>query len=103
MVPNLARCLLSHHGKAVSLYADDFTFEDVILQQRIADKRHLHTFFTNFVNTDLALGIHAFMPRATPAQQKCGTIQGRWKAPHAGDFMGFPAAGKQTVTRGMTL
>lgn len=46
--------------KVVSLYADDFTFEDVILQQRITDKQQLHTFFTNFANTNPALGVHTF-------------------------------------------
>ena len=77
---SLARCSLSHHGKAVSLYADDFTFEDSILQQRITDKRHIHTFFTNFANTDPALGIHTFTATSYAGTAESGTIQGRWKA-----------------------
>jgi len=89
--------------KAVSLYADDFTFEDVILQQRITDKQQLHTFFTNFANTNPALGVHTFTVNSYTGTAKSGTIQWSWKAQHAGDFMGFPAGGRETVTRGMTL
>lgn len=89
--------------KAVDLYADDFTFEDVILQQRITDKQQLSAFFTNFANTDPALGVHTFTANSYTGTTESGTIQWSWRAQHAGDFMGFAAAGKETVTRGMTL
>jgi len=89
--------------KAVDLYADDFTSEDIILQQKISDKQQLHAFFSNFANTDPALGVHTFTAISYTGTEESGTIQWSWKAQHAGDFMGFPAAGKETVTRGMTL
>ena len=72
-------------------------------QQCIIDKRHLHTFSTNFANTDPAIGIHTFTATSYAGTAESETVQGRWKAQHAGDFMGFPAADKQTVARGMIL
>jgi len=88
----------------MELYAEDIRFEDVNLGVRIDnDKDRLRKFFTLFANRDPAIAVHHFEVFDYEGDTQMGCFQWTWDTEHKSDFFGFPAAGRKTHTRGMTL
>ena len=88
----------------LTLYADQFEFEDVNLGTRISnDKTALREFFLNFISQDPEDSYNRFNVFDYLGDEKLGIVQWTWDAKHAGDFLGIAAAGKVTSTRGMTV
>lgn len=89
----------------VDLYADVFLFEDLLLGQRISDKEELLRAFKVFENTDPPgpAGTNIFEVLRYTGDTQHGVIEWEWKGKHVGEFLGIPAAGKETVVRGMTF
>lgn len=91
--------------KVVDLYADPFLFEDLLLNQRITDKAELLRAFKVFENTDPPgpAGTNIFSVLRYTGDGQHGVIEWEWRGRHVSDFLGIPAAGKETVVRGMTF
>ncbi|MES2258576.1 MAG: ester cyclase [Pseudomonadota bacterium] len=88
----------------MSLYSPTFQFEDVNFDVRIDnDLAALRGFFSGFVVADPALSYNRFDVFDYVGDDRLGSFQWYWEAKHAGDFLGVPAAGKVTRTRGVTV
>ncbi|EGD43744.1 hypothetical protein NBCG_01871 [Nocardioidaceae bacterium Broad-1] len=88
------------------LYADDFVFEDPILDQyQINDKGDLHRLFTLYANKDRSngLGVHNFRIRGYEGDHKSGLIRWEWQPEDCANFMGLDVAGKPFWTQGHTF
>lgn len=93
-----------HTDELMELYAEDICFEDVNLGVQInRDKARLRKFFTTFANRDPTIAVHHFEVFDYEGDAQMGCFQWTWETEHKTDFFGFPAAGKKTHTRGMTL
>jgi steroid delta-isomerase-like uncharacterized protein len=91
--------------KVVELYADPFLFEDLLLGQQITDKEELCRAFKVFENTDPPgpAGTNVFDILRYTGDAQHGVIEWIWRGRHVSDFLGVPAAGRETVVRGMTF
>lgn len=91
--------------KVVDLYADPFLFEDLLLGQQITDKEELRRAFKVFENTDPPgpAGTNVFEVLRYTGDARHGVIEWEWRGRHGGEFLGAPAAGKETYVRGMTF
>lgn len=88
----------------MSLYAEDIQFEDVNFDLRInGDLKALRKFFSGFVIANPAESYNKFEVFDYVGDDKLGSFQWTWETMHAGDFLGVPAAGKVTKTRGVTV
>jgi steroid delta-isomerase-like uncharacterized protein len=88
----------------MSLYDPNFQFEDVNFGLQInGDLAALRKFFEGFVNENPAEQYNKFDVFDYVGDDKLGSFQWTWEAKHAGDFLGVPAAGKITKTRGVTV
>jgi steroid delta-isomerase-like uncharacterized protein len=89
-----------------ALYADDFVFEDVMLDQHnINTKDDLLRNFAPYANKDPenGLGIHNFKIRSYVGDARSGLIRWEWSPEHAGSFLGLDVAGKPFSTQGHTF
>lgn len=91
--------------KVVELYADPFLFEDLLLGQQITDKEELRRAFKVFENTDPPgpAGTNIFDVLRYTDDAQHGVIEWVWRCRHVGKFLGVPAAGKETIVRGITF
>ena len=88
----------------MSLYSPEFHFEDVNFGLEIKnDLPALRGFFENFVNPDRSKGYNDFDVFDYVGDNRLGSFQWTWETKHAGEFLGVPAAGKVTKTRGVTV
>lgn len=88
----------------MSLYSPEFEFEDINFGLEINnDLGALRQFFSAFSNADPAKSYNYFDVFHYVGDDKLGSFQWTWRARHAGDFLGIPAAGKETETRGLTV
>lgn len=87
--------------KVMEMYADDVEFEDIIFGEKISSKAKLREFLGAF--TDPKAEIHKFAALSYTGGPEGGAVEWTWNAKHAGDFMGVPAAGKETNTRGVSI
>lgn len=88
----------------MTLYSPTFEFEDVNFDIRISrDLGALRAFFNGFVIADPAQSYHKFEVFDYVGDDKLGSFQWTWESKHAGNFLGVPAAGKVTKTRGVTV
>lgn len=88
----------------MTLYDPDFEFEDVNFDLRISrDLPALRTFFEGFIIADPSKSYNKFDVFDYVGDDKLGSFQWTWETKHAGDFLGVPAAGKITKTRGVTV
>jgi steroid delta-isomerase-like uncharacterized protein len=93
-----------HTDELMTLYSPTFEFEDVNFDLRINDDlAALRQFFTGFVIADPEKSYNRFDVFDYVGDDKLGSFQWTWEAKHAGDFLGVPAAGKVTRTRGVTV
>lgn len=92
--------------RIVALYADDFVFEDPILDQfRIDDKGDLSRIFALYANKDTenGYGVHNFRIRGYEGDRKSGLIRWEWSPEHAGNFVGLDVKDKPFITQGHTF
>lgn len=88
----------------MSLYSPEFEFEDINLGIKINnDPGALRQFFEAFSNPDPATSYNHFDVFHYVGDDQLGAFQWTWRAKHAGEFLGVPAAGKETETRGLTV
>jgi steroid delta-isomerase-like uncharacterized protein len=88
-----------------ALYADDFLFEDWMLDQTITDMEDLHRVFAPYANTDPdnGIGIHNFRIRGYEGDERSGLIRWEWGPEHAAVFLGLDVANKPFWTQGHTF
>lgn len=87
----------------MSLYSPTFEFEDVNFDLRISnDLGALRKFFEGFVIEDRNKSYNKFDVFDYVGDDKLGVFQWYWETKHAGDFLGVPAEGRITRTRGVT-
>lgn len=88
----------------MSLYSPKFEFDDINFGLHIEnDLTALRQFFSGFVIKDRTLAYNDFDVFDYVGDDRLGSFQWTWEAKHAGDFLGVPAAGKVTKTRGVTV
>lgn len=88
----------------ISLYAEQFLFEDVNMGVRIEnDLTALKDFQAAFVVEDAEASYNKFDIFDYVGDKRLGSFQWIWETKHAGDFFRVPAAGKTTKTRGVTV
>jgi steroid delta-isomerase-like uncharacterized protein len=88
-----------------ALYADDFLFEDPMLDQHgITDKDDLHRLFAVYANKDRenGIGVHNFRIRGYVGDERCGLINWEWSPEDCASFLGLDVAGKPFWTQGHT-
>ncbi|MGE4425250.1 MAG: hypothetical protein AB7G37_02220 [Solirubrobacteraceae bacterium] len=89
-----------------ALYADDFVFEDPILDQyQIRDKGDLGRIFVLYANKDRTngLGVHNFRIRGYEGDHKSGLIRWEWTPEDAQNFIGLDVTNKPFFTQGHTF
>ncbi|MER6972213.1 hypothetical protein ACFVDI_05445 [Nocardioides sp. NPDC057767] len=89
-----------------ALYADDFVFEDPILDQfGITDKGDLGRIFDLYANKDRTngLGVHNFRIRGYWGDHKSGLIRWEWGPEDCTNFIGLDVANKPFVCQGHTF
>ncbi|WP_320671802.1 nuclear transport factor 2 family protein [Patulibacter defluvii] len=96
-----------HSAEAIcELYADDFVFEDPILDQyQIRDKGDLGRIFVLYANKDRenGLGVHNFRIRGYEGDRRSGLIRWEWTPEDAGNFIGLDVTNKPFFTQGHTF
>lgn len=94
----------SNTDELMTLYSPEIHFEDVNFDVTIdKDLVALREFFSNFVITDRSQSYNDFDVFDYVGDNRLGSFQWTWETKHAGDFLGVPAAGKVTRTRGVTV
>jgi steroid delta-isomerase-like uncharacterized protein len=88
-----------------ALYADDFLFEDLMLDQSITDKDDLHRVFAPYANKDPenGIGIHNFRIRSYTGDRRSGLIRWEWTPISAAVFLGLDVKDKPFWTQGHTF
>ncbi len=93
-----------NNEELMTLYADQFEFEDVNLGVHIIDDLPaLQAFHSNFIVEDASQSYNKFEVFEYVGDERLGSFQWTWETKHAGDFLGVAAAGKTTKTRGVTV
>jgi steroid delta-isomerase-like uncharacterized protein len=88
----------------MTLYSPQFHFEDINFGLEIRDDLPaLRSFFEGFVVADPTVSYNKFDVFDYVGDETLGSFQWTWETRHAGDFLGLPAAGKVTKTRGVTV
>jgi steroid delta-isomerase-like uncharacterized protein len=88
----------------MTLYSPKFEFEDINFNIQIKDDLDaLRAFFSGFLIADAEKSYHKFEVFDYVGDDRLGSFQWTWESKHAGDFLGVPAAGKITKTRGVTV
>jgi steroid delta-isomerase-like uncharacterized protein len=95
----------SSSEEVCALYADDFLFEDPMLDQHdITDKGDLHRLFDLYANKDRTngFGVHNFRIRGYIGDARAGLIRWEWFPEDCAAFIGLDVAGKPFGTHGHT-
>lgn len=88
----------------MTLYSPKFLFEDLNFGVRIQDDLNaLREFHSGFLNANPEESYNKFEVFDYVGDERLGSFQWTWETKHAGDFLGVPAAGKTTKTRGVTV
>ncbi len=88
----------------MSLYDPGIQFEDVNFGLQInGDLIALRKFFEGFIIEDPSASYNKFDVFDYVGDSRLGSFQWTWETKHAEDFLGLPAAGKITKTRGVTV
>ena len=95
-----------HSAEAIcALYADEFVFEDVMLDQHnLHTKADLHRNFAPYANRDPdnGIGVHNFRIRSYIGDHRSGLIRWEWIPQHAAVFLGLDVKGKPFAIQGHT-
>lgn len=87
--------------KVMGMYADDVQFEDVTFAHKVSSRAELKKFFGGFLQP--GAGQHVFTATAFIGDRDGGAVEWTWRAKHEGDFLGAPAAGKETNVKGVSV
>ena len=87
--------------RTLAMYADEVEFEDVTFGHKAKAKDELRIFFGAFFEP--GAGENFFEVTAFSGDSRGGAAEWTWRAKHQGDFMGSPAAGKQTEVTGVSV
>ena len=88
----------------MTLYSPELEFEDINFGVRISkDLKAQRAFFENFIIEDPEVSYNKFDVFDYVGDDRLGSFQWTWETKHAGEFLGVPAAGKVTKTRGVTV
>jgi len=88
----------------IGLYSPEFLFEDINMGVRIEnDLVAMKTFQAGFIVENPELSYNKFDVFDYVGDRRLGSFQWTWETKHAGDFLGVPAAGKVTKTKGVTV
>ena len=90
-----------NQDQMMEMYADNVQFEDINFGVKARSKAELRRFFDSFSAPNA--GKHLFRPDSYTGNSEGGAVQWTWIADHEGEFLGIPAAGKHTETRGMSV
>lgn len=87
------------------MYADEFLFEDLMLDQSITDKEELIRVFAPYANKDETngIGIHLFRIDEVVGNADHALYRWSWQARGADAFLGIPTHGKVVGTTGHTF
>lgn len=85
----------------MALYAEDVQFEDVTFAHKITGRAELEKFFAGYF--ERRTGEHVFSATEYTRGADPGAVEWIWRAKHAGDFLGVPAAGRTTEARGVSV
>ena len=88
-------------GKLLAMYADDVEFEDVVADHKASGKDELIAFFMSQGGPDA--GEHTFTFERYSGDASGGAIEWTWHLKHGRDFLGIPAAGKETTVKGVAI
>lgn len=95
----------SSSEEVCALYADDFVFEDPMLDQHnVNTKPDLLRLFSLYANKDRenGLGVHNFRIRGYHGDRRAGLITWEWSPEDCANFIGIDVAGKPFLTMGHT-
>jgi steroid delta-isomerase-like uncharacterized protein len=95
----------SSSEEVCALYADEFLFEDPMLDQHgIDNKPDLLRLFHLYANKDRdnGLGVHNFRIRGYIGDKRSGLIRWEWTPEDCANFIGLDVAGKPFTTQGHT-
>lgn len=95
----------SSSEEVCALYADDFVFEDPMLDQHnVNTKPDLLRLFSLYANKDRenGLGVHNFRIRGYHGDKRAGLITWEWSPEDCANFIGLDVAGKEFMTMGHT-
>ncbi|MEC9359242.1 MAG: ester cyclase [Pseudomonadota bacterium] len=88
----------------IGLYSPEFLFEDINMGVRIEnDLPAMKAFQAGFIVENPELSYNKFDVFDYVGDRRLGSFQWTWETKHAGDFLGVPAAGKVTKTKGVTV
>ena len=87
--------------KALGMYADNVQFEDIPFAHKCNGIAELRKFFGGF--TAPGAGENVFTATAYAGNADGGAVEWTWQAKHASDFLGVPAAGKETTAKGVSV
>lgn len=87
--------------RTLAMYADEVEFEDLTLGHKANGKAELRNFFGGLFAP--GAGKNVFTVTAFSGGADGGAAEWTWRAKHEADFMGTPAAGKQTEARGVSI
>jgi len=88
-------------GKLLAMYDEEVKFEDVILGHSANNKTELIAFFVSMGGPDA--GQHSFTFDSYTGDASGGVVEWSWHLIHGRDFLGVPAAGKETTVRGVSI
>lgn len=91
--------------KVAWMYADEFLFEDLMLDQSITDRDELIRVFAPYANADPSngIGIHQFRIDEVIGDEHSALIRWTWQAHGADAFLGIPTNGRTVGTTGHTF
>lgn len=92
--------------EVAALYADEFVFEDPILDQfQITDKPTLIRAFSLFANADKenGFGVHNIRARSFQGDSRSALVRWEWSPQHAGSFLGLDVRDKPFWTQGRSF
>jgi len=91
--------------KVCQMYADDFLFEDLMLDQSITNKEDLVRTFAPYANTDPdnGVGVHYFRIDEVIGDENSALIRWSWQAHDCAMFLGVLTNGKVVGTSGHTF
>jgi len=87
--------------RMMEMYADDVKFEDIIFGEEANNRTELRRFFDGFSAPNA--GTHRFRADSYSGGNTGGAVEWTWFCEHGGDFLGLPAKGRKTETRGVSV
>ena len=82
-------------------YNEDVQFEDITFAHKENGLANLRKFFAGLASPNA--GENTFTVTAYSGGSEGGAVEWTWQAKHASNFLGVPAAGKQTTVKGVSI